>query len=70
MPPDTSTDNRPEKGDLRVLLRFLPMLWPVGETGLRVRVVVSILLVLASKGIEIAVPYFYKYIVDGLSGDS
>ncbi|WP_343344842.1 ABC transporter ATP-binding protein/permease [Sphingomicrobium sp. XHP0239] len=70
MPPDTSTESSQDKGDLRILLRFLPMLWPVGETGLRVRVVISVLLVLASKGIEIAVPYFYKYIIDGMSADA
>jgi ABC-type transport system involved in Fe-S cluster assembly fused permease/ATPase subunit len=36
---------------LRVLERFLPFLWPKGEPGLKLRVVLSLLLVLVSIGV-------------------
>ncbi len=42
------TDANP---DLKALRRFLPYLWPTGRTGLRRRVVVSMLLVVVSKAI-------------------
>ncbi|MCM8558014.1 ABCB family ABC transporter ATP-binding protein/permease [Sphingomicrobium sediminis] len=62
-----TSNNAPQDGDFAILWRFLPMLWPNGETGLKVRVVISMLLVLASKGIVLAVPFLYKGVVDRMS---
>jgi ABC-type transport system involved in Fe-S cluster assembly fused permease/ATPase subunit len=56
------------KGDLKVLLRFLPMLWPKYAPGLRLRVVIALLLVLVGKGIGLAVPYAMKWVVDTMAG--
>ena len=67
MPPLDTTD--PQKGNLAVLWRFLPELWPKGDTELRVRVVVAVALVLAGKAITLAMPFAYKAIVDAMSGD-
>ncbi|GLR46746.1 ABCB family ABC transporter ATP-binding protein/permease [Sphingomonas astaxanthinifaciens] len=48
MPPEkTSLTNR-ERSGFKVLLRFLPYLWPAGQTGLKLRVVASFLMVVAS----------------------
>ncbi|MGN6057949.1 MAG: ABCB family ABC transporter ATP-binding protein/permease [Sphingomicrobium sp.] len=49
------------------LWRFLPMLWPKGETELKVRVVAALLLVLAGKAAVLLMPFAYKAVVDGMS---
>jgi ABC-type transport system involved in Fe-S cluster assembly fused permease/ATPase subunit len=56
------------KGDLKVLLRFLPMLWPKDAPGLRLRVVIALLLVLVGKAIGLSVPYTMKWVVDAMAG--
>ena len=63
-PPTSSTS----KGSLKVILRFLPLLWPKDAPGLRLRVVVALLLVLAGKAIGLSVPYTLKWVVDSMSG--
>ena len=49
------------------LWRFLPMLWPKGQTELKVRVVAALLLVLAGKAATLLMPFAYKAVVDGMS---
>jgi ATP-binding cassette subfamily B protein len=44
------------------------MLWPRGETELRARVVLAVLLVLAGKAAVLAMPFAYKAVIDGMSG--
>ena len=70
---DTSLDATAElpkdKGSFSILWRFLPMLWPKGETELRLRVVVALVLVLAGKAISLVMPFAYKAVVDAMSGD-
>ncbi len=56
------------KGDIAVLLRFLPMLWPKNATALRFRVVIALALVLLGKAIGLTVPYAMKWVVDAMSG--
>jgi ATP-binding cassette, subfamily B (MDR/TAP), member 7 len=50
-----------------ILLTLAQHLWPVGEPGLRARVVVSLGLLVASKLINIEVPFLFKDLVDGLN---
>jgi ABC-type transport system involved in Fe-S cluster assembly fused permease/ATPase subunit len=59
-----------ERGGLRVLWRFLPMLWPSSEAGLKARVVGALLLVLLGKAIGLAMPFAYKAVVDAMSGEA
>ncbi|MBA3510522.1 MAG: ABC transporter ATP-binding protein/permease [Sphingomonas sp.] len=54
-------------GGLPVLLRFLPMLWPKGETELKARVIAAVLLVLAGKAAVLLMPFAYKAIIDRMS---
>ena len=56
------------KGGVQTLIRFLPMLWPKGETELKARVVAAVLLVLAGKGVVLAMPFAYKAVIDRMSG--
>ncbi|MEP7315631.1 MAG: ABC transporter ATP-binding protein/permease [Sphingomicrobium sp.] len=62
-----STDPK-AKGDIAVLLRFLPMLWPKNAPALRFRVVIALALVLLGKAIGLTVPYAMKWVVDAMSG--
>ncbi len=54
---------------MRTMLRFLPMLWPAGERELKARVIVAVLLVLAGKGAVLLMPFAYKAVIDGMSGE-
>jgi ABC-type bacteriocin/lantibiotic exporter with double-glycine peptidase domain len=49
------------------LWRFLPMLWPKGQTQLKARVVVAVLLVLTGKAVTLLGPYALKLAVDRMS---
>ncbi|HEX8414234.1 MAG TPA: ABC transporter transmembrane domain-containing protein, partial [Sphingomicrobium sp.] len=67
---DQSAESKTPSAGWRTLWRFLPMLWPKGETELKARVVVAVILVLVGKGILLLMPFAYKAVVDGMSGGS
>ena len=67
MAADETQSAKPNAG-LAALWRFLPMLWPKGETELKARVIVAVLLVLAGKAVGLAGPYALKLAVDRMSG--
>src|SRR5690348_17039960 len=54
-------------GGFAALWRFLPMLWPRGETELKVRVIAAVMLVLAGKAVTLLGPYALKLAVDRMS---
>ncbi|HEU5482665.1 MAG TPA: ABC transporter ATP-binding protein/permease, partial [Sphingomicrobium sp.] len=56
-----------DRGGFAPLLRFLPMLWPKGETELKARVVAAILLVFAGKAAVLAMPFAYKAVIDRMT---
>jgi hypothetical protein len=56
-----------ERGHLQTLLTLAPWLWPEGEPGLRARVVLALLLMVAAKGTNVLVPLVYARAVDALS---
>jgi len=58
----------PAEPTFAVLRRFLPYLWPAGEPGLKARVVVSLLLVLASIGVTtLVMPLAYGAAVNRMT---
>jgi ATP-binding cassette subfamily B protein len=73
MPPDK---DQPADQDKRTrdieswatLRRFLPYLWPRDNPALRTRIVVAMALVLAAKGVTLALPFAYKGAVDAMAG--
>ena len=72
MPPDSQQPADPDKRTRDVeswatLKRFLPYLWPKNNPGLRLRIVVAMVLVLAGKGVTLALPFAYKGAVDAMS---
>jgi ATP-binding cassette, subfamily B, heavy metal transporter len=73
MPPDSQQPADPDKRSRDVeswatLSRFLPYLWPRDNPGLRVRIIVAMALVLAAKGVTLALPFAYKGAVDAMAG--
>ncbi|MBI3443888.1 MAG: metal ABC transporter permease, partial [Magnetospirillum sp.] len=58
---------RGPSADWTTIRTLIPYLWPPGEPGLRLRVVVSMLFLVAAKGIGVGVPLLYKQAVDRLS---
>jgi len=54
-------------GGFGALWRFLPMLWPKGQTELKARVAVAVILVLAGKAAVLVMPFAYKAVIDGMS---
>lgn len=71
MPPDPTSQSRADLPLWPTLRRFLPYLWPVGETALKARIVGAMLLVIASKLVQVyGAAYTLKYAVDRMaSGD-
>lgn len=53
--------------DLTILWRTLPDLWPANRPGLRVRVVISVLLLVLAKGTTLLVPFIYREAIDSLT---
>jgi ATP-binding cassette subfamily B protein len=53
--------------DLRTLGRVMPDLWPRGRSDLRLRVVVSLALLVLAKVATIVTPFFFRAAVDGLT---
>lgn len=49
------------------LRELLPYLWPKDSRELRTRVVIAVVLLIFAKLINVAIPFFYKAVVDGLT---
>ena len=66
MPPvvEDAADAPPAFATLR---RFLPYLWPKDDATLRARVVVAMLLVLASKSVSLSMGWLYKGAIDRMT---
>jgi ABC-type transport system involved in Fe-S cluster assembly fused permease/ATPase subunit len=66
MPPEPSA-TASDKPLLPTLRRFLPYLWPAGETGLKVRIVGAMTLVVMSKLVQVyGAPFALQGAVDGM----
>ncbi|RYJ01153.1 MAG: ABC transporter ATP-binding protein/permease, partial [Acetobacteraceae bacterium] len=55
-----------ERSHWQTLLTLAPWLWPKGETGLRARVVIALVLLVVAKGANVLVPLVYARAVDAL----
>ncbi|MFC3175400.1 ABCB family ABC transporter ATP-binding protein/permease [Novosphingobium bradum] len=68
MPPETYSNPATSRHDgWNTLSRFLPYLWPRENPALRWRIVVSSLLILASTGVQLTLPYLLKWAVDAMN---
>ncbi len=66
MPPETPNQDQARPLGWGTLRRFLPYLWPDDRPALKRKIVVSVLLVLASKAITLALPFAYKLAIDAM----
>ncbi len=64
MPPKMPSADKDEQADFAVMRRFLPYLWPKDQPALRLRIVAAMLLVLASKAIQISMGFLYGAAID------
>lgn len=68
-----STNSRDHTGgspDIRVIQRVAPYLWPKGDTGARIRVVIAIMALVVAKLATVGTPILYMWAVDGLTDPS
>ncbi|MAN79101.1 MAG: metal ABC transporter permease [Rhodospirillaceae bacterium] len=61
--------NSPRRNDWQTIKTLAPYLWPAGESGLRLRVVLAMIFLAAAKGASVAVPYVYKQAIDALDAN-
>src|SRR5882757_3538947 len=59
--------NAAHRADIRIVARLLPYLWTRAAPGLRTRVALAVLCLVAAKIATVIVPLFYKQAVDALS---
>jgi ATP-binding cassette, subfamily B, heavy metal transporter len=55
------------KNELRALRSLAPYLWPRESPGLRMRVVLAVVFLVAGRLVNITVPFLYKHAVDALT---
>ncbi len=58
------------RSGLRTIRKVAPYLWPEDKPWVKQRVVISLLVLVASKLVAVGTPFFYKAAVDALSGDA
>jgi ATP-binding cassette, subfamily B, heavy metal transporter len=67
----TATDEQikgaDEKASFQTLARFLPYLWPDNAPALRVRIVLALTLVLASKALQLSAVFFFGWAIDRMA---
>lgn len=63
----SSRDHSGGSPDIRVIQRVAPYLWPAGDTGARIRVVIAMVALVAAKLATVGTPILYMWAVDGLT---
>ncbi len=63
----SSRDHSGGSPDIRVIQRVAPYLWPKGDTGARIRVVIAMVALVAAKLATVGTPIFYMWAVDELT---
>lgn len=64
------TTTEAPKGGWRIIQRVSPYLWPAGHPGIKLRVVLAMLALLAAKVVAVSTPLLYRAAVDGLGGEA
>lgn len=67
MPPQSPTPPAGSGLDFAVMRRFLPYLWPKDAPGLRGRILFAMLLVLASKAVQLSMGFVYGRAIDEMA---
>ena len=64
--PSTAPGSAISQDSWRSLARFVPYLWPRNNLGIRVRIILSCLLIGASMKVSMTLPFFLQYAIDGM----
>ena len=64
---ERDSENLERKSGIRTIIRVAPYLWPKGQSGIKYRVIFSMLALLLSKGIAVYTPIIYRDAVNALS---
>ena len=64
--PSTAPDSAISQDSWRSLARFVPYLWPRNNPAIRVRIILSCLLIGASMKVSMTLPFFLQYAIDGM----
>ena len=67
--PKTNVANDRASG-WRTIKKVVPYLWPPGQTWVKRRVVLAMILLVVAKVVAVATPFFFKTAVDALAGDA
>ena len=67
VPPKTQERDEDGRNHLRTLLTLAGYLWPEGEAGLRLRVILSLVLLALSRAVNVLVPIAFGRAVDALT---
>ena len=67
MPPQHPATSDTSSLDFAVMRRFIPYLWPKDAPGLRGRIVLAMLLVLASKAVQLSMGFVYGQAIDRMT---
>lgn len=67
MPPQSAQPSAETSLDFAVMRRFLPYLWPKDQPGLRGRIIFAMLLVLASKAVQLSMGFVYGQAIDAMA---
>ena len=70
MPPQHPATSDTSSLDFAVMRRFIPYLWPKDAPGLRGRIVLAMLLVLASKAVQLSMGFVYGRAIDRMTPDT
>ncbi len=70
LPKTDSNLNNDQIEGWRTIKRVAPYLWPAGKPNIKVRVVVAMLLLVLSRVIAVATPFYFAWAVDRLAGDT
>ena len=70
MAPSRITSSEGPKNGWRTIKRVAPYLWPEDQSWVKRRVVIALVMLLASKVVSVLTPFLYKGAVDVLSGEA
>ncbi len=70
VPPPLPEVSAGQSSGFQTMRRVLPYLWPDGQAWVKWRVVLALAMLVVAKVISVTIPWFYKQVVDTLTGTS
>jgi len=69
LPKTNANLNNAQVDGWRTVRRVVPYLWPEGETGVKVRVILAVAMLVLAKLVAVTTPLFFKWAVDTLGAE-